>query len=71
MVKLDTRFIKQVIFNSVNDITKMEKIVNEEILKLSKAGGKIISIIPHDYGVSPICKIYTIVYQAEEPIQTS
>lgn len=68
MVKLDTRFIKQVIFNSVNDITKMEKSVNEEILKLSKAGGKIISIIPHEYGISPVYKIYMIVYQAKEPI---
>lgn len=61
----ETRYVKIVTFDSVNDIPKMEQTVNKVIEKIKQAGGKIISIVPHTFGFSPVYKLYDIIYQAD------
>ena len=63
-----TRFIKTVIFNSLNDIDKIDTRVNGVIKKIVKKGGKIVSLIPIGWGISPMNLIYNIIYESEEPI---
>lgn len=62
------RYIKPVIFNSLNDIDKIEARVNKAVDALTQAGGKIVSFVPVGYGLSPMTLIYNIVYESEKPI---
>lgn len=62
------RYIKTIIFSSVNDIKNIEKTVNETVDKLKENGGKVVSIIPHSWGISPMNLLYDIVYESYEPI---
>lgn len=62
------RYIKAVIFNSVNDVDKVEKEVNTTIDKLRAAGGSIVSIVPHNYGISPMHMIYNIIYESDHEL---
>ena len=45
-VREKARYIKTIIFSSVNDIKSIEKTVNETVDKLKENGGKVVSIIP-------------------------
>ena len=64
-IQEETRYVKIVIFDSVNAIPRMEETVNREIEKIKRLGGKIISIVPHTFGISPAYKLYDIIYQAD------
>lgn len=66
---LKARYIKPVIFNSVNDIDNIEGVVNSEIDKLRAAGGSIVSIVPHNYGISPMHLIYDIIYESDHELK--
>lgn len=61
----EARYIKIVNFDSVNDIPNMEAAVNAAIENIKRAGGKIVSIVPHTFGFSPVYKLYDIIYQAD------
>lgn len=67
-VREKARYIKTIIFSSVNDIKSIEKTVNETVDKLKENGGKVVSIIPHSWGISPMNLLYDIVYESYEPI---
>lgn len=60
-----SRYIKLVIINSVNDLDSAENTVNAMVEKLRKAGGAIVSIVPHNFGVNPINLIYNIIYESD------
>lgn len=60
---IKTRYIKTVIFNSINDISNIESKVNETINYIKEQGGKVISIFSQNWGVSPMNLIYNIVYE--------
>lgn len=66
---LKARYIKPVIFNSVNDIDNIEDVVNAEINKLRASGGSIVSIVPHNYGISPMHLIYDIIYESDHELK--
>lgn len=62
------RYVKLVICNSINDVDKVEKKVNATIDKLREAGGSIVSIVPHNYGISPMHMIYNIIYENDHEL---
>lgn len=71
----ESRYLCQLIFNSVNAIqieedgkTSVEKTVNAKLEEIAKKGGKVISITSHTYGISPMNLIYDIIYQAENSL---
>lgn len=61
----ETRYVKIITFDSVNAIPIMEETVNRVIESIKRNGGKIISIVPHTFGFSPVYKLYDIIYQAD------
>lgn len=62
------RWLKTISF-TLDKVDDIEEKVNEEIEKINKSGGKIVTILPpHNAGVSPIKIIYDIVYESEKPI---
>lgn len=63
-----TRYIKTLTFDSINDVKNIEPTVNSMIDQLKEAGGKIVSIIPHKFGLSPMYLIYDIIYESESQI---
>ena len=63
-----TRYLKTVTFNSVNDVEKIEKTVNITADKLIQAGAKIVSIIPTQFGLSPMNLIYNIIYEHDHAL---
>lgn len=63
-----TRYIKTVVFNSVNQLDIIEKAVNDVTQRIHNAGGIILSITPHNFGVNPIHLIYTIVYDHDHAL---
>lgn len=69
--KAKSRYIKPVIFNSVNDISKIENRVNKTVDEIKAAGGKIVSIVPYTYGISPMNLIYNIIYECEQALSLS
>jgi len=60
-----TRYIKAIVFSSVNDIPKIEETVNSVINELTRQGNKIVSISSNVYGLSPMSLIYNIIYEGE------
>lgn len=71
----ESRYLCQLIFNSVNAIqieedgkTSVEKTVNAKLEEIARKGGKVISITSHTYGISPMNLIYDIIYQAENSL---
>ena len=62
---MKTRYVKSVIFNSINDITSIDERVNKAVDELTVKGNKVISIIANVYGLSPMCFIYSIIYEGE------
>lgn len=76
--EVKTRWIKLVIFSGTKDIEinkenpkpkpEVEIITNREIAKIVKAGGKIVSIDTHNYGISPIRIVFVIIYEREYPL---
>lgn len=65
-----SRYIKTVSFNSINDVPNIDKNVNEMVDKIRAAGGAIISIVPHNFGVNPINLIFIIIYEAEHNLES-
>lgn len=63
------RYIKTVIFDSLNDVDKIESRVNGAIGNITKKGGKIVSLLPIEWGISPMNLIYNIIYESEKPIE--
>jgi hypothetical protein len=68
-MKERTRFIKTVIFNSVNDVDKIEGRVNNTVELIRMAGGNIVSIVPNSYGFSPANLIYNIIYESDKVLE--
>lgn len=66
--KEKARYIKTVIFNSVNEISNVENSVNSTVDKIRKCGGKIVSIVPHNWGISPMNMIYDIIYEYDHAL---
>lgn len=64
-----TRYVKLVIINSLNDIDKIESRVNDTIEDIKRHGGKIVSLLPIGFGLSPMNLIYNIIYESEKPIR--
>ncbi len=70
------RYLKSVLF-LINEIQPKEhggeglaeSKVNEEIDKIYEAGGKVIAIVPHSLGFSPVLVLYDIIYEAEKRIE--
>lgn len=62
------RYVKPVIFNSVNDVDKIEPRVNETVDIIKAAGGKIVSINSQLFGISPMNLIYNIIYEREQAL---
>ena len=60
-----TRYIKTVIFSSVNDVGTIEEAVNKAINKLVSEGNKIVSVTTNVYGLSPMSLIYNIIYEGD------
>lgn len=63
---MKSRYIKTIIFTSLNDIRKIEKVINNVSHKINSLGGKVISIVPHSWGISPMNLIYDIIYESEK-----
>ena len=63
-----TRFIKTIVFNSVNQIDSIENEVNAVTEKIHNAGGIILSITPHNFGVNPFNLIYNVVYDHDHAL---
>ena len=69
------RFLKSVLL-TVNEVQPKsyggegisEKKVNDEIDRLCENGAKIITILPHNIGLSPVIIMYDIIYEAEQCI---
>ena len=57
------RYIKTVVFNSLNDVKKIETVVNKNIEAIKIGEGQVISIVPHAFGLSPMNLIYNIIYE--------
>lgn len=66
--EVKSRYIKPVIFNSVNDVDKIEERVNGTVDDIKTAGGKIISINSQLFGISPMNLIYNIIYEREQAL---
>lgn len=66
--EIKSRYIKPVIFNSVNDVDKIEERVNVTVDEIKTAGGKIISINSQLFGISPMNLIYNIIYEREQAL---
>lgn len=62
---MKTRYLKTVIFSSVNEVNTVESRVNAAINQLNKDGGKVVSITSNVYGLSPMSLIYNIIYENE------
>ena len=62
---MKSRYIKTIIFTSLNDIKKIERGINDVSHKINSLGGKVISIVPHSWGISPMNLIYDIIYESE------
>lgn len=68
-----TRYLKTITM-TVDEVTENEggvvpeQKVNEAIDYICDNGGKIITILPHNIGVSPILVMYDIIYEAFKPI---
>lgn len=39
------------------------------VAKITEYGGKVVTIINHTFGLSPMYLIYTIVYEADAPMK--
>lgn len=65
---IKARYIKSIVFTSVNDIENIEEIVNGIINRIREAGGSIVSIVPHNYGISPMNMIYDVIYESEREL---
>lgn len=63
MAERKGRYIKTVIFNSLNDVKKIETVVNKNIEAIKTGDGTVISIVPHAFGLSPMNLIYNIIYE--------
>lgn len=63
------RYVKPVIINSLNDVDKIEKRVNGVVEDVRQKGGKIVSLLPISFGLSPMTLIYNIIYESENPIK--
>lgn len=63
------RYVKLVVINSINDIDKIESRVNGAVETLKLQGGKIVSILPIGFGLSPMNLLYNIIYESEKPIE--
>lgn len=63
-----SRYIKVVSIDSVNDICKIESLVNKNVNRIRDKGGKVVNISTQMYGISPMNLIYTIVYERESEI---
>lgn len=66
--EVKSRYIKPVVFNSVNDVDKIEERVNGTVDIIKTAGGKIISINSQLFGISPMNLIYNIIYEREQAL---
>lgn len=64
-----TRYVKLVVINSLNDIDKIESRVNNVVEDIKQQGGKIVSLLPIGFGLSPMNLIYNIIYESEKPIR--
>ena len=62
---MKTRYIKTVVFNSINDVGTIDETVNKAVNEVTKNGNKVVSIIANVYGLSPMCLIYSIIYEGE------
>lgn len=70
------RFLKSVLM-TINEVQPKEsggegiseQRVNDEIDKLCEKGAKIITILPHNIGISPVIVMYDIIYEAEKCIE--
>ena len=60
-VREKARYIKTIIFSSVNDIKSIEKTVNETVDKLKENGGKVVYLLHNKNGRS--CKKISPVLQ--------
>lgn len=63
------RYVKLVVINSLNDIDKIESRVNNVVEDIKQQGGKIVSLLPIGFGLSPMNLIYNIIYESEKPIR--
>lgn len=62
------RYIKTVVFNSLNDVDKIEATVNGTIDRIKALDGKIISIVPQSFGISPMHLIYNLIYESDHDL---
>ena len=70
------RFLKSVLM-TINEVQPKdcggegisEKRVNDEIDRLCEKGAKIITILPHNIGLSPVIIMYDIIYEAQQCIE--
>ena len=63
-----TRYVKVMKF-TVSDLRNMEQAVNNMVAKITEYGRKVVTIINHTFGLSPMYLIYTIVYEADAPMK--
>lgn len=63
-----SRYLKVVVFNSTNDIGRIESTVNHMVDSLKDAHAKIVSITTNIYGISPMNLLYNIIYEADHAI---
>lgn len=61
------RYVKPVMF-TVSTADNIERDLNQMIDKLTEAGGKIIAITPHTFGLSPMTLIYNIIYESDHAL---
>lgn len=64
-----SRYLKTVIFDTTNDIKKIESRVNRTVDVLKENHAKIVSITTNIYGISPMNLIYNIIYEADHEIK--
>ncbi len=64
-----TRFIKTVNLY-YSDMENADAFVNDIIKQIRDKGGKIVNINNITFGISPALMVYTIVYEAENEIET-
>ena len=63
-----SRYLKVEVFNSTNDISRIESTVNHTVDSLKDAHAKIVSITTNIYGISPMNLLYNIIYEADHAI---
>ena len=63
-----SRFVKVIDFTYTKSAEEIENAVNDEVDKIVKNGGKVVTIFSKTFGLSPMKLIYTIVYESEKRI---